>query len=74
MNKENKLYFLNKQLTSALAEVEDFILLFEFLETINEADIPSFYSGLLPVKTELLASATSKVSWLQQKIQEIEAE
>lgn len=74
MNKQDKLYFLNKQLLAARGESEDFTMLFEFLDTMNEADIPNFYSGLLLVKTEILASTTGKISWLQAKIQEIEAE
>jgi hypothetical protein len=74
MNKEDKLYFLNKQLASATSESEDFNMLFEFLDTMNTEDVPNFYAGLLPVETEILASVTNKIAWLQEKIQEIEAE
>jgi hypothetical protein len=74
MNKEKKLLFLNKQLGYTNSELEDFNQLFEFLDYLGDQQIPVFYLGLIEVKDQLIESAIFKKNWLEQKIQEIEAE
>jgi len=73
MNKEEKLLFLNKQLGHTNSELEDFNQLFEFLDYLEDQQIPVFYLGLIEVKDQLIESAIFKKNWLEQKIQEIEA-
>lgn len=72
MTKEEKLAFLNKELENINNEVAQINITMEFIKSLDE--IPPVYEGNFYNYDRTLAFFTEKTSWIQAKIQEIEAE
>ena len=74
MNKEEKLLLLNKELLDVQKEKERFEKIIDFFSEGTIQD-PGYYTPIIGENREFyLGAMGSKISWLQEVIQQVESE